>query len=400
MGIYDRTMRLEVALNNMDKISISENNKCKIRDFLNFLSANGISDSRQLKYIYPLEKIAIWLKKDYQDANRSDIEQLCRLIEKEKSYSNWTKQDYKIAIKKFYTWLFNKENPDIDEWETPKLVKFIKIKKPLENNKVPSDLITPKDVKFLAEHTRNLREKALILTTYESGARIGEILNLKIKDVTFDEYGAQLNLFGKTGYRKVRIIGSAPAISQWIQNEHPNKKDKNSYLFCYVTGTKKGNQMAYHMAAKIFRELKKRSGFDKPINPHHFRHSRASELAEYLTDSMRCNFFGWVQGSQMSRIYTHIQDTDRVILELNGLLEKKKDESGQFTEVEQYDPSLHQPDIPPGWLKSNTFNNLFNYFKGLEDEIKKLGFEDNKELCEELLQLAIAFDGPAQNNHS
>jgi ribosomal protein L40E len=35
----------------------------------------------------------------------------------------------------------------------------------------------------------------------------------------------------------------------------------------------------------------------------------------------------------MARIYTHLVDTDRVILEMNGLVKKEKDQNGQFTFV-------------------------------------------------------------------
>ena len=98
------------------------------KDFLHFLNAQGIGYARQLKYIYPIEKLGKWLNKDFQNASRSDIENICNLIENEKSFSNWTKRDYKITIKKFYTWLYNKNNPDVDEWDPPKIIKFIKIR--------------------------------------------------------------------------------------------------------------------------------------------------------------------------------------------------------------------------------------------------------------------------------
>jgi len=41
-----------------------------------------------------------------------------------------------------------------------------------------------------------------------------------------------------------------------------------------------------------------------------------------------------VQGSQICRVYTHLQDTDRAILELNGLVQKSKDKEGKFKAVE------------------------------------------------------------------
>lgn len=306
-------------------------NEDLINDFVRFLALNEIHELRQKKYKYALTKISKILNKNFFKADKKDIEDLITKIENN-GYAGWTKHDYRVVVKKFYTWLYNKDNEDIDNWEIPSIIKWIKIKKPDNKNKLPSELITPKDIQFLLEYCKNLREKAFILTLYECGGRIGELLNLKLEDIISDDYGVILNLFGKTGYRKVRLIGSAPAISEWIANEHPKRNDKESYLFCN-TYDKPGGKLSYTSAYKILKKLKERSGFKKDINPHLFRHSRATELSEYLTDAQRCNYFGWQQGSQVCRIYTHLQDTDRAILELNGLIRKEKGKDGKFSNI-------------------------------------------------------------------
>ncbi|RLF00099.1 MAG: hypothetical protein DRJ59_07465 [Thermoprotei archaeon] len=41
------------------------------------------------------------------------------------------------------------------------------------------ELLTEEEVKRLVKHATNLRDKALILTLYESGCRIGELLSLR-----------------------------------------------------------------------------------------------------------------------------------------------------------------------------------------------------------------------------
>lgn len=358
MGVYNHARGLNTALRNLKTLDITEQNKQDIRDFLHYIASHRCSITRQVKYIYPLQNITRWLGKDFIKATKEDIQTIVEFISVakkddntdlrgidelknyidrangtvgESKYRPWTKQDYNVVIRKFYKWLYNRNNEDEDEWEYPKVVKFIKVKKPKDSKRIPSDLINPEDVRFLVEHCRTLREKALILVLYESGARIGEILNLKIKDTAFDDYGVRLNLFGKTGHRTIRLVGSAPELTQWLTEEHPTKNDRNSYLFCNVNKGKKGTQLSYFSVKKMLNNLKKESGFQKPINPHHFRHSRATELAEHLSDSVRCQYFGWVQGSDMARIYTHMVDTDRIILEMNGLIPKEKDRKGKFT---------------------------------------------------------------------
>ena len=52
---------------------------------------------------------------------------------------------------------------------------------------------------LLAAAEKDPRDKAFIMTLWESGCRVGEILALRIRHVAFDEYGAILRVSGKTG---------------------------------------------------------------------------------------------------------------------------------------------------------------------------------------------------------
>ena len=100
-------------------------------------------------------------------------------------------------------------------------------------------MLTSNEIKELASHANNLRDRAFILSLYETGARIGELLSVKIKDVEFDKYGSLVNLNGKTGPRKIRILASSPAISNWLM-EHPKRTDREAPLFSGIWSKKRG----------------------------------------------------------------------------------------------------------------------------------------------------------------
>ena len=71
------------------------------------------------------------------------------------------------------------------------------------------------------------------------------------------------------------------------------------------------------MLGKLFAkaEIKKR------FNPHMFRHSRATFLADHLTEFQMNQYFGWIQGSRMPSTYIHMngKNIDASILQLNGM---------------------------------------------------------------------------------
>jgi len=56
------------------------------------------------------------------------------------------------------------------------------------------------------------------------------------------------------------------------------------------------------------------------MNPHNFRHSRATFFANHLTEAQMKEYFRWTQGSKMAAIYVHLsgRDVDEAILKVYG----------------------------------------------------------------------------------
>jgi site-specific recombinase XerD/ribosomal protein L40E len=222
-------------------------------------------------------------------------------------------------LKKFFRWLRGTE-------EYPKEVKWIKPGN-VKNNSLPEELLTDEEIKAMAAFAQNQRDKALVLVLYESGCRIGELLTLRIKHVEFDGYGAILLVSGKTGSRRVRIIASAPSLSAWLDS-HPFKSNPSAPLWI-VLGTRNHHEMmSYGSVSSLLRRLAKRAGVKKGVNPHSFRHSRATHLASKLTEAQLKELFGWVQSSDMAATYVHLsgRDVDNALLKLHGLAQNEKKE--------------------------------------------------------------------------
>ncbi len=246
-----------------------------------------------------------------------------------KPAAEWTIYTYKTILKRFYKWLNGKDE------EYPPEVKWIHPKMSKRNKKLPDELLSMDDVKKIANGTQNLRDRAFVLFLYESGARIGEIMSIRIKDFEGDKFGAKILIpEGKTGPRKIRIIASAPALSNWL-TQHPDRKNKNSPLFCGISNYKKGVNVVYQNYRKILKRAALKADVDKPINPHHFRHSRATELAKKLTEAQLCAYMGWIPGSKVAATYVHLsgRDMDKAILSLHGLIEEKT-EKDKFQSIE------------------------------------------------------------------
>ncbi len=76
-------------------------------------------------------------------------------------------------------------------------------------------------------------------------------------------------------------------------------------------------------------DLGKEAGIKKPVNPHNFRHSRATFLAKHLTERQLREFFGW-KDYRMADIYVHLagRDVDSALLKIYGIKMDENEKDG------------------------------------------------------------------------
>jgi integrase/recombinase XerD len=176
------------------RTDIEEEDKTAIFQFVDHLLAKNMTKLRVVKYIYQMSVVARIAGKPLGSLDRKGMERVISQIDTAR-YSDNTKHDFKVAIRKYFQWLRGcneeiGEFPDEVRWINPKNKK---------TRLLSEALVKGEELKQLVEAADNLRDKALILADYETGCRIGEILSCLIRDVTFDKYGAVLMVDGKTG---------------------------------------------------------------------------------------------------------------------------------------------------------------------------------------------------------
>lgn len=330
----ERKLEKVIERLNLDN-EVTFENKTKIFEFDQFAVSMGLKAARRLKYMELLRWLSKILAKPFIDATRDDLERVVAVVEKRIDLSEWSKVDRKVTLKRFYKWL-----KGADE-EYPKEVRWIKARIKNDRCKLPEELISEEDIKKLVDAASNPRDKALVECLYESGCRISELVTLQIKNLIFDEYGAILRVTGKTGDRRVRIVSSVPNLASWM-NCHPVKSDPEAYVFVRnMKFVRRGLTPQEPLPAKypIIRQmicsLAKTAGISKRVNPHTFRHSRATALANKLTEAQMKTYFGWVQGSKMAGVYVHLsgRDVDGAILGMYGMQDQKSQEREKFNPV-------------------------------------------------------------------
>jgi integrase/recombinase XerD len=129
------------------------------------------------------------------------------------------------------------------------------------------------------------RDRIMFSTLYNTGARVSELIHLRIADVSLESSPA-VHIWGKG--RKERHVplwlSTAKQIKRWLKEEKPRLSEqplfpnrKNGWLT--RTSVAERLQLAFHKAAIKCPELSQRS-----ISPHLFRHSLAMHLLKAGVD--------------------------------------------------------------------------------------------------------------------
>ena len=317
VDFHNYEKNLKSALERVDTFKTSKQNKKTILKFCDYLFSEGLSKARVIKYIMHLKRLSELVKKDFEKADRDDIERIFKSIETS-DLSDYTKKDYRVICKRFYKWLRKSE-------EYPPEVRWLKATLRNNKHKLPEDMLTQDEVLKMVDTANHPRDKALVFCLYESGCRIGEIATLKLRNIETDDYGAIIHVSGKTGDRRVRLIASSPSLMSWV-NVHPDKDNPDAFLWFGIGTKNKNKMMSYAAITTMLKTLGEKAGIKKKIHPHLFRHSRATELANKLTEAQLKEMFGWVQGSSQAATYVHLsgRDVDNALLNVYGM---KKEES-------------------------------------------------------------------------
>lgn len=292
----------------------NKNNRDLLLWFKKSLVIDNASDSTILNYLNTMEIIESLLDKDLDSITETDVMHVLDYIEKytytNKSgklctYTDATKYAKRAGFKRFLHFIGHDTS-------------LIKNKQPTKT-KLPEDMLTKEEIIAMVDAARNPRDKAFIITLYETGARISELALMQLKHVEFDNNGAVLKLSrGETGSRRVRVVNASMYLRQWIDS-HPRKQEQDAPLW---TNIKRNNeQPSYTSFRYILKRAAKIAGVQKAVNPHAFRHARASHLSKHLTEQQMKVYLGWTAASPMAAAYVNMSDNDvdDTILKMHGL---------------------------------------------------------------------------------
>ena len=161
----------------------------------------------------------------------------------------------------------------------------------------------------------NLRNKALFMTIYGAGLRLGEAANLKVGDIDSDK-GRIFIRKGKGGRDRYALL-SKKALealrAYWVETQ------PKEWLFV----TKQGTQMTVKSIQDAWKSIVRRSGIPKRINVHLLRHCFAVHMLDEGNDIFAIkNLLGHVS---INSTMWYLQMNDSKTLKLKSPLDTMKE---------------------------------------------------------------------------
>ena len=212
---------------------------------------------------------------EIESINKDTILNFLNWLENERHASISTRNQRLAALKSFYKFVQTNE-PDL--FNTCSLILSIK------NKKDPKKIISyfsEDEIKIIINYLnsqKNLKYLTIICVLYDTGARVSELINIKINDLNLSE-NASIKLHGKGN--KVRIVPISKElvslINKYLKEVYINYND---FLF-YSNQKKKYNRKSInYILNKIVQELKVLYplNFQRNYSPHSLRHSKGTHL--------------------------------------------------------------------------------------------------------------------------
>ena len=154
---------------------------------------------------------------------------------------------------------------------------------------------------------KGLRDKAIFELMYSSGLRVSEICSLKIEDISFE--GKYLRIFGKGKRERIVPINDSALdiLKRYINTSRVilvKGKDTNELFLNF-----RGDKISRVGIWKIVKEAMRKSGVEKNIHPHTFRHSFATHLIQHGADLRAVQRMLGHSDITTTEIYTHVDSS-------------------------------------------------------------------------------------------
>ncbi len=155
-----------------------------------------------------------------------------------------------------------------------------------------------------SEEPLAMRDRALLEFAYATGARVSEVVGVKLQDLVYDE--RLVRVFGKGAKERIVPIGrrALGAVALYAREVRPSldRGKGKGVLFLNARGTPLSRVGAWG----IIKQAARRAGLTKRVTPHTLRHTFATHLLEGGADLRAVQEMLGHADLATTQLYTHV----------------------------------------------------------------------------------------------
>jgi len=256
------------------------------KKFENYLIANRKAPKTQQAYLSAVVGLANYFNRPPDQLTNDQVQDYLVHLIKHRKLSWNTCNVALCALSCFYNKFLGRS------------VEEIKIPPRPRTRQLP-EVLSKAEVVKLIENAKDLRHSALLMLTYGSGLRVGEVVRLKPDDILSDRMLVRVQ---QAKGRKDRLtILSKKALENlriYYKIYHPEK-----YLF---VGKDKSEPMPIATASKMYNYAKAKAGLTKGRGIHTLRHCFATHLLMQGVDIQLIKEFLGHKSIETTLVYLHM----------------------------------------------------------------------------------------------
>ncbi len=264
------------------------------------------SDYTILSYKNDIEEFYNYLEREslsFLDINYDDLRFYLMYLKDEKKDSNSSIDRKLSGLRGFYKFLANEGFVSKNVFSLvsgPKKEK--KLPRYFEYNEL-EELFNVVDDSPIGQ-----RDLLLLEMLYGTGVRVGELVNIKVKDIDLSSHS--ILILGKGNKERIVTFGDYcyEALVKYLSDGYLRLNLKSEdYLFL----NKNGGVLTERGVRYILDQIIKRTSLNKSISPHMLRHSFATHLLNEGCDLITVQKLLGHESIKATQIYTHVT-TDRL----------------------------------------------------------------------------------------
>ena len=242
----------------------SKENSALLMNFLASKHVEGCSERTIIYYHTTIEKMLNLINKKIEYITTDDLRKYLSEYRKINGASKTTVDNIRRVLSSFFSWL---EDEDYILKNPVRRLHKNKTKKVLK------EVLSDENFEMLRDKCDNIRDLAMIELLASTGIRVGELVNLNIDNVIFNE--RECVVLGKGDSERIVYFDAKTKIH--LQKYLDSRKDNNPALF--VSFKKPYKRLGINGVERRIRELGQEAKIKK-VHPHKFRRTMATNAID------------------------------------------------------------------------------------------------------------------------